>query len=194
MKNTQTTFSLKDPIRKVEGWPEYYISKSGILYSCKLKMRAFLSGGLYPISTKLNPKGYPEVSMYKTDANGNKIRKYFRVHQLVVNNWLDKPADFNEKIYEANHKNGIRTDNRVDNLEWMTRSENIKHSYHVLGREKLLRPVTYDGVYYGSIVELCKKHGFKQGSVNTILSRGSKKYFKKPISYAGVRGMGDVNL
>lgn len=188
-----TQFKLKDPIRKVQGWEDYFISKSGILYSCKRKHRAFMSGGLYPIKSRLNPKGYPEVSMYKVDDSGTKIRKFFRVHQIVVHNWIDKPADFDEKVYEANHKNGIRIDNRVDNLEWMTRSENIKHSFHVLGREKLLRPVTYDGVYYGSIVELCKKLGFKQGSVNTILSRGSKKYFKKPISYAGVKGMGHVN-
>lgn len=190
-----TTFNLKTPIRKVEGWEDYFISKSGVLYSCKRKHKAFMSGGLYPIKSRLNPRGYPEVSMYKVDDDGTKkIRKFFRVHQIVVNNWIEKPLDFDDKVYEANHKNGVKTDNSVENLEWMTRSENVLHSFHVLGREKLLRPVTYDGVYYGSIVELCKKNGFNQKSVNTVLSRGSKNYLKKPISYAGVKGMGHVNL
>lgn len=185
---------LKDPIRRIEGWGDYFISKAGIVYSCKLKNKAFLNGGLYPIKWKLSSKGYPEVGLFrKTDTDTN-IRKFFRIHQLVINNWIEKPLDFNDTLYEANHKNGVKTDNRVENLEWMTRSENVLHSYHVLGREKLLRPITYDGVHYGSIVEFCKKNGFKQSSVNCILSRGRKTYFKKPISYAGVKGMGNVNL
>ena len=67
----------------------------------------------------------------------------------------------------------------------MTRSENVLHSYHVLGREKLLRPIYYDGVYYGSIIECAKKNGFNQKSLNTILSRGNGKYKNKSIGYAG---------
>lgn len=185
MKKKQITFNLKDPIRQVDGWPEYYISKGGILYSCKMGLRAMLNGGLYPIKTRLNPRGYPEISMYREGDNGKKERKYFRVHQIVLNNWGKKPKDFADKVYECNHKNGIKTDNRAENLEWLTRSDNVKHSYYVLGREKLLRPIYYDGVYYGSIVECAKKNGFNQKSLNTILSRGAKRYMKKPISYAG---------
>jgi hypothetical protein len=194
MKNTQTSFKLKDEIRRVDGWPDYYISKTGILYSCKRINRAFMSGGLYPIKFKLNPRGYPEISMFREKTTGGKERKYYRIHQLVAQNWIDKPADWDEKVYEINHKNGIKTDNRVENLEWMTRSENVIHSYHVLGREKLLRPIYYDGVYYSSIVECAKKNDFNQKSINSILSRGGKKYKGKPIRYAGRKAkMGKTN-
>lgn len=189
-----TTFKLKDPIREVEGFPNYYISKGGILYSCMRVNKAFLSGGLYPIKSKLNPRGYPEVSMYRTADNGKRERKYFRLHQIVAHNWIEKPADWNDKKYEPNHKNGIKTDNRAENLEWMTHSDNILHSFYVLGREKVIRPIYYDGVYYGSIIECAKKNGFKQKSLNTILSRGQKKFKGKPISYAGEKGAGHVNL
>lgn len=194
MKNTTIGFKLKDEIRRVEGWPEYYISKAGILYSCKRVARAMMNGGLYPIKTKLNTRGYPEAGLFRTLDDGTKQRKFFRIHQLVCNAFVEKPADWDEKVYEPNHINGIKTDNRAENLNWMTRSENVLHSYHVLGREKLLRPIYYDGVYYGSIVELAKKNGFNQKSINTVLSRGSKKYLGKEIRYAGKKAkMGKTN-
>ena len=189
-----TTFKLKDPIKQVDGWPDYYISKGGILYSCKRKERAFISGGLYPISPKLSSRGYPEVGLFRATDDGKKQRKFMRIHQIVAHAWVEKPADFDTKVYNPNHKNGIKTDNRAENLEWLTPSENVLHSYHVLGREKLLRPIYYDGVYYGSIVECSKKLGFKQQCLNTVLSRGQKKFKGKPIGYAGEKGMGHVNL
>lgn len=37
---------------------------------------------------------------------------------------------------EVNHKNGIRTDNSIENLEWSSRLWNVRHSYRVLGRKQ----------------------------------------------------------
>jgi len=51
-------------------------------------------------------------------------RKNFLIHRLVCYSFLD--SDLNKTI--VNHKNGIKTDNRVENLEWCTQMENIKHS------------------------------------------------------------------
>ena len=69
-------------------------------------------------------KWYSEICLCK-----NLKRKTIRFHKLVMitfiwpQNWLD-----------INHKNWIKTDNRLENLEYCTRSYNIKHSYRELWR------------------------------------------------------------
>lgn len=63
-------------------------------------------------------KGYPQTALTK-----NKKSKTFKVHRLVATAFLN---DGGESI---NHKNGIKTDNRVENLEWCSRSYNVQHAY-----------------------------------------------------------------
>jgi hypothetical protein len=66
-----------------------------------------------------NKKGYPEVRLRK---NGTHTRL---VHKLVSSAFLVK----SEGCTQINHINGVKTDNSVINLEWVTQSENQKHAY-----------------------------------------------------------------
>lgn len=70
-------------------------------------------------------RGYSSVELCK-----NNIKKRFRVHRLEAFAFLPNPKN---KPY-INHKNGIRNDNRLENIEWCTNSENQLHSYRELGR------------------------------------------------------------
>jgi hypothetical protein len=110
-----------EPIKDIPGYEgRYGITKSGKVWSHgKSLSGSFKNKG----STKgkwLKPSvayhGYQNVFLGKGNSK--------RVHRLVAITYLEK---IDGKNY-INHKNNIRHDNRVENLEWVTPSENIAHA------------------------------------------------------------------
>jgi hypothetical protein len=63
----------------------------------------------------------------KLSLHRGKERQTFDLHRLVVQAFL--PA--RQEGQETNHKDGNKNNNRADNLEWVTPSENLKHSYRL---------------------------------------------------------------
>lgn len=74
--------------------------------------------------TKPNQTGYVIVCL---TTSGKK--KYMHAHRLVMLAFVGECP----KGIDVNHKNGIRHDNRLENLEYVTRSENMQHAINVLG-------------------------------------------------------------
>ena len=75
------------------------------------------------IQPSVTKDGYYEIKL--VDSLNNK-RKTIKLHRLVAYTFIIFKFNFQT---EVNHKNGIKSDNSVDNLEWVTPSENQKHSY-----------------------------------------------------------------
>jgi len=96
---------------EIKNYPNYVITDDGMVKS-KITNKV-LTGGL-------NESGY--VCYTLKNKNGKRIE---RAHRLVADTFIENPN--NEKI--VNHINGIKTDNRVENLEWCSLLHNIQHAY-----------------------------------------------------------------
>lgn len=82
----------------------------------------------------LKPRQYPIGYLYVMFFPNNKA-KIKKIHRLVAEAFIPNP----ENKPCINHKNGLKTDNRVENLEWCSYSENTQHSMYVLGHDHVFR-------------------------------------------------------
>lgn len=84
-------------------------------------------GKIYVDGVLKNPK--PNCRGY---IRYNYRGKSINIHRLVAEKYIPNPHNKEE----VNHINGNKADNRVENLEWVTRGENRKHAFNFLGHKK----------------------------------------------------------
>lgn len=101
-------------------WRHYIVTKNGtIIRRCDNK----------ELKPSLDNKGYKRIRLKNPPFSKNKDkRKSYKIHRLVAMYYLD---DYDDKL-QVNHKNGIKTDNRVENLEMVTNRQNVLHAWRVL--------------------------------------------------------------
>lgn len=135
----------------VDGYERYSVNEYGIVKNNETGMV------LTPIKNKA---GYLTVCLY------NGAKKTVRIHRLVAQAFIPNP----ENKPFINHKNGIKTDNRACNLEWVTSAENNLHKCRVLGKKSTNEPNP-------KIAVRC----VETGETFESMSDASKKYKTQPI-------------
>ena len=160
-----------DRWHKIKGFESYEVSNTG-------KIRR---NGHEKAVTDYN--GYYHVDLYR---NGKRITK--RINRLVAETFIPNPLN----LPEVNHKDGNKHNNSVNNLEWVTKSENMKHafrsglakpSYGMLGKKnpnagrkgKPFRIVETNEIFKTSL-ECEKKKGLNNRHINDCLKGRQKTH------------------
>ena len=146
MKNSTAT--IKDS--------NYSISIDGILTN-------LLNGRIKKWTKESN--GYMRTQIW---TNGKCIN--ITQHRILAQYFIDNL----ESKTQVNHINGIKHDNRLENLEWVTQSENSLHSF-VNGLQKVTRPCKkvldiISGEIYESVTEASKKINISRGYLSNMLT------------------------
>ena len=155
---SETIYKLPEDLNfnEIPDFPRYFITNDGMVYSLKT--------GKYIKKTEAN--GYYTVVLYIDNKQYHK-----HVHKLVAQTYLTKK----DKDVCVNHKNGNKKDNRVENLEWCTKSHDVKHALSTglnPGRKRAVVQirVKYRTKYkemYPSLAKASKATGINAGAICT---------------------------
>lgn len=119
--------------------------------------------------------GYVEVCL--RDENG--APHYVLLHRIIATAFCEKKYSKSE----VNHVDGNKTNNRADNLEWVSHGENLKHAYENNLRDNDVSPkaviasdiATGDTVIYESIYAASKETGTSKGNI-CMCCKGKRPY------------------
>lgn len=141
MHNEEVAFVMEDDLKeswkRVPNYPRYWASNLG-------EIRRDQTTGYSPKVTK-DKYGYLNIALYCRKISGSRTMKH---HSVIAETWCVKPNDVD--YFEVNHKDGNKTNNKASNLEWVTRSDNLKHAYET-GLRKDNSPVVVSDHKTGEI-------------------------------------------
>jgi hypothetical protein len=113
------------------------------------------------INYNYNKNGYVAIRLSK-----NSIIKRFLIHRLVAINFLTNFNNYNE----VNHINSIKTDNKVENLEWCTRKHNQQHMSKLINNSNQIVINKLNGIFHYSIKEASECYNYNYSVLRDMLN------------------------
>jgi len=171
---------MKETWKTIPNFSRYEASSLGRLRSLNYKR----TGKVKVLKPACSPDGYMKTVLLRDDGR----YKSWTVHLFVMMAFVGVKPDG----LEVNHKNGIKIDNNIRNLEYMTRSENMLHAFqnglekpmrgednptsklteeNVLEIRKYVKEQKEEGNRYYGRKELADKYGISDGYIKDIVSR-----------------------
>lgn len=122
-KYTESFMTVKEFVKLYKlhstDFENLYVSAFGVVYT----VLPYFDHCCYLIRPQqIQNSGY-KIVKFRLPSGGS---TQSTVHRLVAKAFIPNP----DNKSDVNHKNGIKTDNRVENLEWNTRKENMYHFFH----------------------------------------------------------------
>lgn len=180
-------------MKRIENYPNYAVDKFGNVYSLPRRFKP----RTLKLKEHVNNRGYLMVNLY----NDNGPCPHKLIHRLVAEAFIPNPKN----KPEVNHKDGNKTNNRVENLEWVTHLENIQHSIKLgtayqnmpgfnNGRGKTIAQYDLNGKLikiWGSARQIQKILGYPHSNILSSIKRDGTAYGFKWKCCEGVETIAD---
>lgn len=155
-------------MKAIEGYDSYFVDEEGNIFSTR-------QGFLNQLHPCVCPNGYAMIGLI--DPSGKHKKEL--VHRLVGKAFIPNP----QNLPEINHKDKVRNNNRVENLEWSTRMDNLLDSYETMSpvRNFLTCDLFLGNKHIGKFQSICaaarrgKELGFNYYSLEKYLVCGDMR-------------------
>jgi|SRR5690348_9006050 len=168
----------------VKGFENYAINENGDIFSLERIEKVTHNGKTHnrkrngkKLSPCIDKYGYPAVRLLRNDGRAHP----FTIHRLVAMAFIPNP----DNLPQVNHKNGIKTDNRIENLEWCSIQYNVEHSITT----GLRKPIKRENHYaikpviaikelaimeFNSVSDCADALGVSKTAISSTIKRGGK--------------------
>lgn len=136
--------------------PKYTISNKGFIIS--------LIGTFHILNPRYDGGGY--IQYYIRDISTSK-RKDYKAHRLVAETFIPNPNN----LPCVNHIDGNKRNNHVENLEWITYTENNLHAYKTGLTKSKYKPCIINGIVYKSQTHAAKHLGVSRKTIYNLINK-----------------------
>lgn len=162
----------------ITDYENYVVSNNGDVIRLEYRDKKGANRPFKLLKPNINEDGYASTTLRNDEG-----KKTFRIHRLVAREFIPNP----ENKETVNHIDGNKLNNRVENLEWNTREENMQHAYKTglkksnnimatSSKMKMCKPVkitvkeTGESLYFLSARECSRHFGYSDRWCDKLIS------------------------